>query len=167
VEDGDQGKNRRPRDHNRDYGPDSIYPEVRAVKDRVPRWSDGRLRFALDIHCPWIRGHHNEHVYVVGSKYDRVWREQKRFSDVLEEVRRGALPYAASGNLPFGHGWNTEENYGGLTTAGDWMASLPEDPVRASFEIPYANAGGVAVTAETAREFGRDLARALDAYLRS
>ena len=33
VEEGDQGKNRKPHDHNRDYGEKSIYPEVQAIKD--------------------------------------------------------------------------------------------------------------------------------------
>ncbi len=43
VEDGDQGKNRRPHDHNRDYLGESIYPEVAAWRAFVPGWSEGRL----------------------------------------------------------------------------------------------------------------------------
>lgn len=35
----------------------------------------------------------------------------------------------------------------------------------ASFEIPYANAGGKPVTSDSARAFGHDLAAALVAYL--
>ena len=52
VEDGDQGKNRKPRDHNRDYAGESIYPQVKAIRERLPEWSDGKLRLALDLHCP-------------------------------------------------------------------------------------------------------------------
>ena len=55
VEDGDQGKNRRPHDHNRDYKL-RIYPEVRAITERLPAWSDSKPLFFLDMHCPWLRG---------------------------------------------------------------------------------------------------------------
>ena len=40
VEDGDQGKLRRPRDHNRDYDTNAIYPETRAIQKFVPQWSE-------------------------------------------------------------------------------------------------------------------------------
>ena len=35
-----------------------------------------------------------------------------------------------------------------------------------SFEIPYANVKGQTVTADAARAFGADLARAIQTYLR-
>jgi murein tripeptide amidase MpaA len=44
VEDGDQGKHRRPHDHNQDYISDSIYPSVRAMKQFVPQWSERKLK---------------------------------------------------------------------------------------------------------------------------
>jgi hypothetical protein len=51
VEEGDQGKNRRPHDHNRDYGEKSIYPEVQAIKE-LDKEVD--FQFALDFHCPTL-----------------------------------------------------------------------------------------------------------------
>ncbi len=56
VEDGDQGKDRQPRDHGRDYADDSIYASTGAIRRRLPAWGEGRLRVGLDLHCPWIRG---------------------------------------------------------------------------------------------------------------
>ena len=35
VEEGDQGKNRKPHDHNRDYDGESLYASVRAVRELV------------------------------------------------------------------------------------------------------------------------------------
>src|SRR5690606_19162609 len=67
VEDGDQGKNRRPRDHNRDYDANSLYPETRTLQALVPKWSKGKLRVTMDMHCPYIRGNFNEFIYQVGS----------------------------------------------------------------------------------------------------
>jgi len=165
VEDGDQGKNRRPRDHNRDYAGESIYPEVRAIRERVPRWSEGRLRVALDLHCPHIRGQHNEALYLVGSRSPAIWREESEFGRILETVRTGPLPYRAQDNLPFGQGWNTASEYGGSKSFCQWAGELPGVRLSTSLEIPYANAAGRAVTAESARAFGRDLARALRRYL--
>ncbi len=108
VEAGDQGKNRKPRDHNRDYVGDSIYPETAAIRKLVPEWSGGKLVAAFDLHCPWIRGGpSNETIYQVGSGDPAVWAEQQRFAAMLERARRGPLAYRAKDDLPFGTAWNT------------------------------------------------------------
>jgi len=165
VEDGDQGKNRRPRDHNRDYLGESIYPETAALRELVPAWSGGRLRAALDLHCPHIRGTHNEVIYIVGSESKAIWEQQERFGGILEAVQTGPLAYRAKDNLPFGKAWNTGGNYSGGKSSSRWAGELPGVALATSFEIPYANAAGGVVTAESARAFGRDLAKALRRYL--
>ncbi len=65
VEDGNQGKNRQPHDHNRDYGEVSIYPEVRAIKalDEVQDF-----KFALDFHCPTLVLPDHQVMYFVGAR---------------------------------------------------------------------------------------------------
>jgi hypothetical protein len=60
VEEGDQGKNRLPHDHNRDYGSESIYPEIQAIKE-LDRKHD--FRFALDFHCPTRHGRSSGDVF--------------------------------------------------------------------------------------------------------
>jgi hypothetical protein len=165
VEDGDQGKNRRPRDHNRDYDASSIYPETRAIQEFVPRWSAGKLRMTLDLHCPSIRGRHNEVIYLVGSMRPEIWAEQERFGRILEDVRVGPLIYLVSNNLPFGQGWNTDKNYAAGTSGSRWAAGLPGVQLATTIELPYANASGGEVNASTARAFGHDLARAIRVYL--
>ncbi len=167
VEDGDQGKNRRPRDHNRDYSGQSIYPETAALCKLVPKWNNGKLHLTLDLHCPWIRGKHNEEIYIVGSSDKRIWAEQQRFGKILEETCTGTLPYRAADNLAFGTAWNTGGNYSQGTSFSRWAGGLPSVRLAASFELPYANARGAVVNAESARAFGRDLARALGRYLES
>jgi hypothetical protein len=166
VERGDQGKNRKPRDHNRDYGGVSLYPSVRALREYVPAWSDGRLAVAIDLHCPYIRGRHNEAIYLVGSDVPAVWTQQCAFAEGLESCRKGPLLYSASDNIPFGKAWNTGANFRQGTSCSRWAQGLPGVKMATTIEIPYANAGGRAVTAETARAFGADLARALASYLR-
>jgi len=163
VEDGDQGKNRRPHDHGRDYAAPCIYPEVRALRELARAWSAGKMRMAFDLHCPWIRGDTNEHIYFVGMPCEKTWDRVKLFSARLEALRKGPLPYRACKNLPFGQGWNTEADPPGAEprTFSGWMTAIPGARFGVTLEIPYANAQGVAVTTQTARAFGRDLAMAI------
>src|SRR5690606_3487437 len=50
VEDGDQGKNRLPRDHNRDYSGVSVHTSTAALREEIPVWSGGKLKVCIDIH---------------------------------------------------------------------------------------------------------------------
>lgn len=165
VEDGDQGKNRKPRDHNRDYLGESIYPETRAIREIVPKWAEGQLACAFDLHCPHIRGAYNEVIYIVGAETPEAWEQQTIFGKTLEAVRTGPLPYRAADNLPFGKAWNTGANYASGKSFSRWARELEGTRLVASFEIPYANAGGQTVTTESARAFGHDLAKAIRRYL--
>ncbi|MBN2477450.1 MAG: hypothetical protein JXB62_22785 [Pirellulales bacterium] len=167
VEDGDQGKNRQPHDHNRDYLGESIYPSVAALRRHVPKWSQGRLRIALDMHCPWIRGggdgpSSNERIFLVGNPAPEIWQRQQEFGRVLQQVQTGSLVYDPKHNIPWGQAWNTAEE---PRCCSRWTASLPGVLVGVTIEIPYANAGGREVTPHTARRLGHDLARAIRRYL--
>jgi len=162
VEDGDQGKNRRPHDHNRDYGVLCVYPEVWALRERVRGWSGDRLRIALDLHCPTLRGERDQEVYFVGGPNQEAWRRTEQFAAALEQARQGPIPFRSGGGMPFGAEWNTEA---GDRHFGRWAEGQPGVWFGGTLEIPYASAGGVAVTAATARALGRDLAEALRADL--
>lgn len=165
VEDGDQGKNRRPRDHNRDYAGTSIHPEVAALRAWVRDWPNGRLHVALDLHCPYIRGNRNEEIYLVGSAGKAMWKQQQSFGAVLEAVNEGPLPYRAASNLPFGQGWNTSANNTTGKSFSRWAEDIEGVRLSATLEIPYANASGATVSPESARSFGRSLAKAIRVYL--
>ena len=165
VEDGDQGKNRKPRDHNRDYVGESVHIETAVMRERVPDWSAGKLKVAIDLHCPWIRSNRNETIYLVGSESEAPWQEQIRFSHILEAERTGGLPFCAADNLPFGVEWNTAENYAAGKSFGRWAGELPGVQLATAIEFPYANVGDLDTSPELARAFGRDLATALKVYL--
>jgi hypothetical protein len=171
VEQGDQGKRRRPRDHNRDYEGDSIYAAVRAVRAWVEQWSQGRLHFAMDLHCPYLkdgkRGGTNQYIYLVGSMHEAVWQQQQAFSKLLAAVARGPLPFDPANNLPFGKDWNTGSDPAGGLSCSRWTSQQPGIRLGTSIEIPYADAGGQVVTADSARALGHDLAAAVHAYLAS
>lgn len=165
VEQGDQGKNRRPRDHGRDYADVSIYPETGAIRRRWLDEASQRPDMILDLHCPHIGGTQNECIYFVGNKSN--WEQVTAFSSILEPICKGPLPYQAQNNLPFGQAWNIAANY----TEGKSLAASAQGlsgiRLAASLEIPYANCGGVAVTPDACRAFGRDLCAAIRGYLES
>ena len=165
VEAGDQGKNRKPHDHNRDYANKSIYPSVQAIRRLVPQWSRGQLDVVLDLHCPYISGKNNEVIYLVGSSDPAIWKQQQKFAAVLESVKTGPLPYSAQSSLPFGMDWNTAKNYGEHKSCSRWGAEQAGIRLATTIEIPYANVDATVMTVDNARAFGRDLALALRHYL--
>lgn len=167
VEEGDQGKNRSPYDHNRDYSGESIYRETAALRRVVPKWLGDASLVQLDLHCPWLRGGINEILYQVGRPDPRQWQRQQRFGQCLAAVRRGPIPYDPANDLPYGQGWNAPANYQQGSNCTDWGGSLPHCDLASTIELPYANASGVEVNQSSARAFGDDLARGLHAFMTS
>lgn len=165
VEEGDQGKNRIPRDHGRDYQGESLYRSTGALRSYVPTWSEGRLRLTLDIHCPHIRGAGNEHIYQVGHASPAIWKEQQRFAHILASIPDSPLPYAASNDMPFGTSWNAPKNYTQGAGVFHWSAELEGVRMASAIEIPYANAGETTILPENARAFGATLLTAICQYL--
>jgi hypothetical protein len=167
VEEGDQGKNRYPRDHGRDYEGESLFASTAALRGFLPQWGRNRLSVGLDLHCPGITGKHHEVIYLVGSQDHRNAHEQQRFSRILESVRSGPLPFLPADYLPFGQAWNNIENYAGGKGFSEWVTEFPGVALSTTIEIPYANAGGAEVNQVTSDLFGKDLGRALASYLRT
>jgi len=170
VEDGDQGKNRKPHDHARDYRGDSLHTETAAIRTQVPIWAKGKLDVVLDLHCPWIRGRYNEWVYQVGNPVMAVrpeyWEQQAAFGQLLENVEPNVLSYRQADDLPFGKAWHTAANYTQGITLYNWATvELAGVRLAGAFEIPFATANGTEVNATTARQFGKNMAVALWAYL--
>ena len=166
VERGDQGKNRRPHDHNRDYGPDTRYRSVAALKSWVPGWADGRPFVAIDLHCPWISNADNERIFQVGSASPQIAAEQRRLGRCVEAVRQGVLPYSVAHDWPYGRGWNIGDPTGPPRNFSGWVRGIPGCILATSWEIPYADASGVAMTRGRARAFGKDLAAGIREYWR-
>ena len=163
VQAGDQGKNRKPHDHNRDYS-EFIYPETKALTAWIGEHAKGRLDAFIDLHCPWIRGEYNEFVYATRKdpKIVPPTAQEERFSEILEKVQSGALRYKAANDLPFGQKWNKGVNFAQGWSSVIWACHNVKEPkVCRAMEFPFANASGAVVTPEKCRAFGRDLALAL------
>lgn len=162
VEDGDQGKGRAPHDHARDYGPNAIYPEVRANMELIMR---EQPVFIFDLHCPWVRSGDSEHVYFVGQKNQRIQAGIDRFSSMLSNEAPADFPTSPEDDIPFGTLWNNAQNYSQGKPIVPWAADLPWQPAAQSMEIPFANTHDITVNADSARHLGAALARTIRKFL--
>ncbi len=166
VEDGDQGKNRAPHDHNRDYGEGekSLYPETAAIRRLLPEWSGGRPWIFMDMHCPYIRGGRNEVIHQVGRVDPKAWERQQILGRLVEAERRGPLPYEPSNDLPYGMEWNRAA-IGLGRSSSTWMSQQAGNALSTTWEFPYANVGGAEVNIQSCRDFGGGLGAAVRRYL--
>ncbi len=164
AEEGDQGKNRRPHDHGRDYGPDgSRYAESRALRAWAAEWMRGEPACVLDLHCPGTRGRFHEMVlFPCRVRSPENWRRLRPFLERLEVCRTGPLPFSLAENEAF-ETWDGRPIQASqpLQSFAAWAESLPGVRFAAPLETPYANASGQEVNAQSARRLGRDLAQAL------
>jgi hypothetical protein len=165
VENGDQGKNRYPRDHNRDYSDISIYETTGALRNWVPQWAEDKLTICLDLHCPWIKGESNENIYIPGSENKKIAAQQKLFCKSLMSVNKGELKVSDKIYYPFGTGWNTSNNTLKGFSFAKWASNTHEIKLAATIEFPYGNNEGQTVTQGNARNFGEDIAEAIKLYL--
>ena len=165
VENGDQGKNRIPRDHNRDYIDESIHHSTEALRNIVPTWSNHKLKIALDLHCPWIHTTINETIYIVGNSDPEMEKQQIIFSKMLEKYATGDLKLFHKDFIQFGTSWNTASNYSKGRSFAGWAATLDSIKLTGTIEFPYANVSGIPVSKDGAREFGKAVAYSINDYL--
>lgn len=164
VENGDQGKLRLPHDPWLDYAGASLYPAVAALREKVPAWSQGRLRLAIDLHAPSRR---DERIYFAGPKSDSAAAQLAAFGELFQAVQRGPLRFDPADDLPFGTGWNSAATYGERKSFALWAEELPGVRLATTLELPYAQVKGHEVTPEAIRRLGGELAEAIARYLQS
>ena len=163
VQAGDQGKNRKPHDHNHDYV-DFLYPETKAITEWIGSHAHGTLDVFLDVHCPWIRGKYNEWLYTPWKNpmFIPDMLAEQRFSQLLEEMQCGSMRYRAADDLPHGKEWNKGSSYKQGWSCVIWACRKVKGlKVARTYEVPFANANGAVVTPETCRDLGHDTVKVL------
>lgn len=151
VELGDQGKNRAPHDHNRDYGTDGIYAETKAIQELAEAQ---KMRFGLDIHCPSIRGDVHEAFYFDGIQIPVVKNNVDEFINWIREER----PQTAMAPLNFMKKPPMPPATSGMPMSY-YFAYRPEAVFGATLEVPYSQTD-LNLDAAICREYGRALLRA-------
>lgn len=157
---GDQGKNRIPHDHNRDYTSEPIYSSVRGVMDYV-KGKDVAL--GLDFHSPWHRGGTNDTCFVVRAGH--IHQEgYNKFGNILEEVagkNPDSFDYFTKNDIDFETSWNR----GGSPTFAHFFDSMPSAHWGATLEVAYFGTKDNTVSQENLVELGRCVANAIRIYL--
>ena len=174
VEDGDQGKNRRPHDHNRDYFA-GLYTSVRAFKELLVRESHGRRIVFFDLHSPHVRSHkecpEQDHAFTfdgfMPDKNARIMEFRRNWADAQ---RGGALAYDGAYDLLKGVSKNRKKHDDdiakGLSTSRNWVQDLSNCHVSICCEFGYSLCGGV-FTGEGGRGLGHSLLKAASRTVRN
>ena len=165
VEAGDQGKNRIPRDHNRDYSGSSIYCSTAAIRELLPAWSDNKLVVGIDLHCPGLLGWSSEQIYFYGSENKISEAEELNLTDLVMRYQQGELKMKREAFYIFGSPNNKGIDYKQGMGLRYFMQTIPGIRIATTLEFPYAVVDGKIVTQNNARQFGYDLGCAIDMYL--
>ena len=158
VVEGDQGKDRAPHDHNRDYGPaePAIHPEVAAIRAYA---DEHGCTFGFDFHSPWHKGDNNDWVFIVQNCHEKT-DKLNRFGELLEaEMTPASMQYRHEHDMPYGADWNTSNP----TFAGT-MTRRPGSDLAFTLETAYFGEPDNIISQEKMVELGRCFARAFRKY---
>ena len=166
VEDGDQGKNRRPHDHNRDYVA-GIYTSVRALKELLVRESHGKKIVFFDLHSPYIRSHKHDPeqdcAFTFETPYPRNSAHVNEFRRHWAELSKGcALAYDGKNDIPAGKGHAAKmerDRLAGLVTSRQWVEAQPNCWASICCEFGYSLCNGIYSQAG-GRELGHNMLKA-------
>ena len=156
---GDQGKERKPWDHNRDYDCDkeSIYTTTKEIRRIV---CEEKVRYAFDFHAPWHCWEMNDLVYIV-CKSHHTYNKIVRFANLLEKNITGeSLGFEAKNVLAPDCGWNVAD----MPTFCNYMQRMGGTEISFSLETPYFYGTDKAFSPSGARELGKCFVRALREY---
>jgi hypothetical protein len=165
CEAGDQGKERLPHDHNRDYDKGNC-ETVRAIKARASAWAAGKKVLFIDFHCsslevrgtrlytPAAAREYNQH-FIYSPREAKSYPVEQRFIGLLKGINdreKGFFFFDVS------KGFSDDNNAG---KSRWWMAHNLNAILAVTCESPFARPEGEPNTAEDALAFGRFMARAL------
>jgi hypothetical protein len=160
VVDGDQGKNRRPHDHNRDYdlNDKAIYASV----DKIRRYIEtNKPDFGFDFHSPGHYGGSNDKVFLVEGDPIRT-AQFSAFSKVFEKnITPSAMKYRQVDDILSGQEWN-EPNWPSYT---NYILKNNESSLAAGHETAYFGLEDNIFSPEAAVELGHCFCRALAEYI--
>lgn len=161
VVDGDQGKNRAPWDHNRDYkcGNQPIYPTTAKIRE----WENVYgCTYGFDFHAPWHIGNQNDTVFIVQNSFKKE-DKLNAFGKILEqEISENSFKYFHKNDFPFKMGWNQGGN--GFSY---FMTNRDENELAFTLETSYFGTADNVFTQDKAIELGKCFASAIRKYVKS
>ena len=157
VTEGEQGKDRDPHDHNRDYIEGNIYPEVGAIIDYA---SDKEITYAVDFHSPSHRVGRSNRIFVV-RKFPELQERFDTFGKLLEKRCGGeAMTYDMKYDVYPNVSWNKDTT----PTFSTYFNKRADCKLALTLEVTHYGTDDNKVTAERLINTGRAFCRALDDY---
>lgn len=152
---GDQGKDRFPHDHNRDYVEESIYPTVNAMKELVVREN---IRYVFDFHSPCHLGGGNDCMSLVNA-----YESMRNDMSLLSRLFAGELTEEC---FVFRDGTITWREQPVNGTFSAYCGALDKVQFVATMENPYFGEQGNVMTQDsylaTGRAFGRAVRKLIE-----
>lgn len=157
VENGEQGKDRVPHDHNRDYL-QFIYESTKYFRDHYAELTEGTKVFCLDNHAPYIKWKQNETIFFIGQERADINEKLKIMASFIEEKDKSGLNFKKEWIFDFGKEWNArtmlQSRQDGLMKNSQWCQIQDNNFFASTLEVSYANVGGKAWSTDQFWEFG-------------
>jgi hypothetical protein len=162
VIDGDQGKNRAPHDHNRDYADNSIYASVREIKRII---ETENIKYAFDFHSPWHLSGRNDKLFLVRNNMEDM-PKYLRFGEILKgeaEKTAESMKYNPKDDINPGEEWNKSED-GLKNSFSSFCADYTKKGLSVSLETPYFGEPDNIVTQKKLISTGHAFAHSIEKY---
>jgi len=160
VVDGDQGKNRRPHDHNRDYDPasEAVHSSCAAIRRMI---ETENIVLGFDFHSPYHTGGRNDTCFIV-QKSPRL-ANTVLFGGIFADCDgEGAMDFTRANYIAPGDSWNKADSP--ATFAGRLLHS-PSADVAFTLETAYFGTENCIFTADRGIKTGRRFAEAIRRYI--
>jgi len=158
VYDGDQGKNRFPHDHNRDYIDEPVYPETKAIMELA---REARAFMGIDFHSPYHIGGVNDKIFIVRKFAERIPKFE-RFGELFEnECGENTLIYKKENDMPPNTSWNVDTS----PTCAYFFKTVDGCDLSFTLETTYFGKGANKVSAEKLVNTGRAFCRSVKNYV--
>ncbi|MGI6773224.1 MAG: hypothetical protein ACOX5C_06860 [Acutalibacteraceae bacterium] len=157
VINGDQGKNRRPHDHNRDYIDQPIYPSVRELMKYA---ADNNVKYQFDFHSPYHIGGNDDKVFLVRNLLNEAGQDE--FAALFKEESEGlSFRYFADCDIMPNTSWNKLIS----PTSTKFFSNLPTTELSFTLETAYFGTKDNAVSQNNLLKLGNAFGRALCRYI--
>ncbi|MHC1695911.1 MAG: M14-type cytosolic carboxypeptidase [Eubacteriales bacterium] len=162
VAQGDQGKCRKPHDHNRDYTASPIYSCVRSIKALI---ADNPVRYAFDLHSPWHFSGRNDKLFFVRGREEDM-DKYLLLGELFERESGGAaMKYSREDDIDPNKEWNTRED-GPLMSFSGYCEGREGMELALSTETTYFGLHDDIVSQDKLVRSGWAFARALREYIK-
>ena len=160
AENGDQGKSRKPHDHNRDYIDEPIYKSTAAMMDYSKKLNVSAF---IDFHSPWKWGGADSRPHIhLESFEDNKNKNEELFVSTLKAITEqpefSGIRFDGYVNY-LGTRFNPDES----ESASSWFWKKCRAELSITIETPYSGDLERAYTPNILREWGRNIAEAFSA----